>query len=51
MDTPESLQDTAERCRRLAAQCTDAEVRMKLQALAADCEAKLATHWMRFGGA
>jgi hypothetical protein len=43
MDTPESLRETAERCRRLAAQCADLEVRTRLETLAADCDAKLAT--------
>lgn len=43
METPEWLQDTAARCRRLAAMCTDQEFREKLEALAVDCEAKLRT--------
>lgn len=43
METPEWLQDTAARCRRLAAMCTDQEFREKLEALAADCDAKLST--------
>lgn len=48
METPEWLQETAARCRRLAAMCTDQEFREKLEALAGDCDAKLSTaRWPR----